>query len=170
MRSRFDLLLPFILIGIGLWALSGVIVAMGSFEPVRAVVGSFPPELAKQAADHWSNAMLYTALTWGGLGGIFGLINGLMYFLRPSHEHFTAIPRSGPGGPKTVAELNSGFQAWLLGFTMVIIAAIIILPGFQTQLLTTAPVNTRVGFACVCGIMCIIPVLPFSLKYLENKY
>lgn len=170
---RFDFYVPFILISIGLWAISGTIVGMASFEPVYSTIKNSPPDLAIKSTQDWGKAIFYTVLSWGGLGGIYGLINALIFWSKSSYEHGTLVPQvysDGPsGGPRTLAELSSGFQCWFIGLIILIIAAASILPNFQTNFLVVRGTDARIGFACVCGIMSVIPVLPFSISWLRTK-
>lgn len=175
MNSRFDLLKPFILIGAGLWIMNGFMVSMICFEPIYSVLKGDPAKMIKLSMDSWGGVTMKTAIVWALLGGIFGLITALIFFSRPWYEHSTRAPSmsgiSGNGitGPKTIAELNTSFRSWFLGYIMIVLAATYLLPLFQTDLVVVKGAGERVFITFLLGLTCIVPVLPFSLIWLYKK-
>ncbi len=177
MPSKGDLIRPFVVIGILLWLSASAFIGIMCFELVYAIEDGDSKELTQQSLSAWEKIFVNVLPIWGGLGGIFGLITGLIFFTRPSYEHMDISPMINnmkmglpPGGPKTMAEITTSARAWFIGFIIYVGAAVIIPPYYQSELILVRDISARVIIGFLTGVVPVTMVLPCSLGYLKTKY
>ena len=163
----------FFMTGLALWALCGSMISMGCFQPTVSLEEmQANKELATQVCNAWGRVMWKVSTTWALSGGILGLIICGLFTLRPMHEHYTRAPvpdgmPNGPG-PKTMAELHTAFQSWVLGIIVGVCGIIFVLPSFQNELLVVKQSYGTVIFGGILSFLMTVLILPFSLSTLRK--
>ena len=177
MRGKTMPRIIFFLTGFFLWALGGAIVTMAGYEPtvpIQALEGN--KELATQVSSNWGAITSRVVPIWAAAGGILGLIICQLFLWRPSHEHYTRAPLAFEGsgmpgprsGPKTMAEVNTTLQAWIIGTIIGICGIIYVLPEFQNELLVVRGTTMRIILGLILSLSTTVPILPFSLSTIRK--
>lgn len=175
-------ILVFFLVGLSLWALGGWINGMICFQPtVPLELIKNNKELATEITSAWLMLQLKLTAIWALAGGILGVVISQLFIARPEYEHFSRTPKlpgipemPGFSGPKTMAEINAGFQGWILGVIIGVCATVFILPLLQSEFFVVRQSFTRIIFCVIQTLIVTVPILPFSLgilsKMIKRRY
>jgi hypothetical protein len=169
--------LTFFLTGLKYWALNGALVAMTCFKPtglLSAVSGN--KEFATEIYTAWILLILKTGIIWALAGGILGIVISQMFISRPHYEHadviFTPPELAGPAGmsgPKTLAEINTGFRAWVLGVVLGVCGVVFVLPLMQNEYCIVGSLPIRLLIGSINSLLMTVLILPSALSILRRK-
>jgi hypothetical protein len=75
----------------------------------------------------------------------------------------------GMPGPKTMAEINAGFQSWFLALIVGICGVIFILPMFRNEIIINREGYGAIIIGALIALVTTVPIIPFSLKSLSQS-
>jgi hypothetical protein len=158
----------FLVCGLILWAIwgfGGTIVASSPFLTILSDPNSpFPSE-------RLTRIFLESVVLWSVAGAVMGISLCNLYRFRPEREHMTPACRFTPGrrtpGPKTEAELKTGFYGCIIGVIL----------GSLLSLFPSIRLSGDVSLVTVKSVFLTVPislfatvnVLQISLWYLTRR-
>ena len=164
----------FFIVGFALWLIGGSMISMCCFEP-RATLEMIRTDksVALSACNSWNTISFGVTALWSFIGGVLGIAVFLLFISRPNHEHYTLVPQQPnlpgmPSGPHTIAELNAGFQGWVIAIIIGLCGAFFILPQFQNEIIVLKCSSSPVIIVTIVTLITTIPILPFSNGLLKK--
>lgn len=159
----------FVVIGMLLWLFGGFIVNMACFQPIIPMEEiKQDKHLAQQIRKEWSEPLPKILCVWGLTGGFVGFITFLLFICKPSYEHTMIMPRVATEKPKTMAEVKTTLQIWIIGTIISIGLTFFVLPLLHNPVLLVVKSSTiRIVIGGIEGLIMAVPILPFAQKWIN---